>query len=157
MALPDPAILRSDQQRPAQAGHRRSPLPPTIIGDKARLNRVVSTKSVPKPVVVAENTWVIRGKDDTYLGFAFGDGRQSHETKLYDYMRADRVPHLGNYILSLTGVIPDAIGIDISASIGSDVRSPLGSCGLSAQGGLNLIWHTRGEGNRAWYPQVHIY
>lgn len=59
------------------------------------------------------------------------------------------MPHLSNYVLSLTGILPDAIGIDIGGSIGAGV--------FSAVGGINILWHTRGEGNRAWYPEVHEY
>ena len=103
----------------------------------------------PPPLVVDENTWVIRGKDGTHLGFSFGDGRKSHETNLYDYLPADRVPHLGNYILNLTGILPDAIGLDIGASAGVSAASGMA--------GLNIIWHTRGEGGRAYYPEVHVY
>ena len=98
---------------------------------------------------MTENTFVIRGKDGTYLGFAFGDGRQAHQVNLYDYLPADRVPHLGNYVLDLTGILPDAIGIDIGASAGASM--------VSGMAGLNILWHTRGEGSRAWYPEVHVY
>ena len=59
------------------------------------------------------------------------------------------MPHLGNYILKLTGVIPDAIGIDIGGSVGVSA--------MSAMAGLNILWHTRSEVNRAFYPEVHAY
>lgn len=99
----------------------------------------------------------LEGKDGTYLSFAFGDGRQTHQLNLCDHLPADRVPHLGNYVLSLTGIIPDAIGIDLGISGGVDVRSGIGSSGLSGVGGVNILWHTRGEGNRVRYPEVHTY
>lgn len=150
--------LLTDQQRHAQAGRFRfAPLPP-MVSDQAWLRppslpnpalAAARRPVAPKPLVVAENTWVIRGRDGTHLGFSFGDGRQSHETNLYDHLPADRVPHLGNYILSLTGVIPDAIGLDIGASMGVSAASGMG--------GINILWHTRGEGNRAYYPEVHVY
>ncbi|WP_156176459.1 hypothetical protein [Hymenobacter terrenus] len=134
------------------------------MGDKARLNQLARARKAPtprpvtpKPLVVAENTWVIRGKDGTYLGFAFGDGRQVRQLNLYDHLPADRVPHLGNYIINLTGILPDAIGIDIGAAIGADLRSPMGSSGLSAMGGINIIVHTRGQDAWSRYPEVHLY
>ena len=161
---PKPAAFLTDQQRFARAGRMGPPLPPPVVSDKTRFNQVCRKTLalalrpvVPPALVVAENTFVIRGKDGTYLGFAFGDGRQVSQLNLYDHLPADRVPHLGNYILSLTGLLPDAIGIDIGASVGSDVRGSFGSSGLSAQGGVNILWHTRGEGDRKWYPEVHVY
>ena len=153
---PKPAAFLTDQQRFARAGRMGPPLPPPVVSDKTRLNRVCRKTLplalrpvVPKPLVVTENTFVIRGKDDTYLGFAFGDGRQVSQINLYDHLPADRVPHLGNYVLSLTGILPDAIGLDIGASIGAGP--------IAAMAGFNILWHTRGEGQRAWYPEVHLY
>lgn len=99
--------------------------------------------------LVAENAWVIRGKDGTHLGFAFGDGRQ---VNLDDHLPADWVPRLGNYVPGLTGILPDAIGVDSGVSAGIDVKSPIGSSGLSAQGGVNVLWHTRGEGQARLVP-----
>jgi hypothetical protein len=146
--LPKPAAFVTDRQRLAQAGRSRPALPPLAGGDKARLTRGAATRA-PAPLVVTENTWVIRGKDGTYLGFSFGDGRQVGQVNLYDHLPADRVPHLGNYILQLTGIVPDAIGLDIGASAGVSMASGMA--------GLNIIWHTRGEGGRRWYPEVHVY
>lgn len=154
---PKPPVFVTDKQRLAQAGRNRRPLPPPVAGDKAKFNRVarphqapaVGLPVTPRPLVVAENTWVIRGKDGTYLGFAFGDGRQVHQMNLYDHLPAHRVPRLGNYVLDLTGTIPDAIGIDIGISAGAGV--------FSAVGGINILWHTRGEGNRAGHPELHEY
>ena len=153
---PKPAAFLTDQQRFARAGRMGPLLPPPVVSDKTRLNQVCRKTLplalrpvVPKPLVVTENTFVIRGKDDTYLGFAFGDGRQVSQINLYDHLPADRGPHLGNYVLSLTGILPDAIGIDIGASAGVSAASGVA--------GLNILWHTRGEGNRAWYPEVHVY
>ena len=132
------------------------PLPPPVMSDKTRFNQVCHKTlplalrpAVPKPLVVTESTWVIRGKDNTYLGFAFGDGRQVRQINLYDHLPADRVPHLSNYVLSLTGTLPDAIGIDIGFSAGASV--------FTAMGGVNILWHTRGEGQRAGYPELHVY
>lgn len=142
-------VFATDRQRLARAGQRPKLLLAAPTSDKARLARVASARPIPKPLVVSRNTFVIRGKDDTFLGFAFGDARQVHQISLYDYLPADRVPHLGNYVLDLTGILPDAIGIDIGASAGASV--------FSLVGGINILWHTRGEGNRSWYPEIHEY
>ena len=135
-----------------------------VVGDKTFINHVARVPKAPaglpvtpKPLVVSEKTFVIRGKDGTYLGIAFGDGRQAQEVNLYDHLPADRVPVLGNYVLSLTGIIPDAIGIDIGAAagVGLSLGTTIGFTPL--MGGINLIWHTRGEGNRWMYPELHVY
>jgi hypothetical protein len=148
MPPPTPAFT-TDRQRLARAGQRPQLVPAAPTTDKARLAKVANAQHAPKPLVVSHNTFVIRGKDDTYLGFSFGDGRQAHQVNLYDYLPADRVPHLGNYILDLTGILPDAIGIDIGTSAGASMASGLA--------GINILWHTRGEGNRTWYPEIHVY
>ena len=135
-----------------------------VVGDKALINHIARVPEAPaglpvtpKPLVVSEKTFVIRGKDGTYLGIAFGDGRQAQEVNLYDHLPADRVPVLGNYVLSLTGIIPDAIGIDIGAAAGVGLSLGTSVSFTPLMGGINLIWHTRGEGNRWMYPELHVY
>ena len=79
---------------------------------------------MPKPLAVSENTFVIRGKNDTYLGFAFGDERQAHQVNLYDYLPADRVLHLGNYVLDLICLLPGTIGVDRRVLFDSPISPP---------------------------------
>lgn len=146
MPPPTPTFA-TDRQRLARASQHPKLLLASPANDKARLAQVASTRPVPKPLVVSKNTFVIRGKDDTYLGISFGYGRQVHQLNLYDHLPADRVPHLGNYVFDLTGIIPDAIGLDIGGAIGASAASGMA--------GINLIWHTRGE--KANYPEVHVY
>lgn len=117
MPPPTPGFA-TDRQRLARAGQRPKLPPAAPANDRKRLAQVGNVRPVPKPLVVSSNTFVIRGKDDTYLGFAFGDGRQVHQVNLYDYLPVERVPHLGNYVFDLTGGLPDAIGLDTGASAG---------------------------------------
>ena len=138
----------TDRQRLARAGQRPLAAAPRPVNDQKRL-APAATRPAPPAVVGSKNTFLIRGKDATYLGFSFGDERQLHQVNLYDYLPADRVPHLGNYVLDLTGILPDAIGLDIGFSAGASMAS--------AMGGINILWHTRGEGSRAWYPELHVY
>ena len=154
-----PPSLTTDQQRLARAGRLLLVPSSTIPSDQAWLSRpqlpnpalpAPRRPTVPRPLIVVTNTWSIRGKDGTYLGFAFGDGRQSHEINLYDHLPANRVPHLGNYVFDMTGIIPVAIGLDIGGTGG------IGP--VSVAGGLNIIWHTRGEANGdRFYPELHVY
>ncbi len=56
----------------------------------------------------------------------------------------------GQKSISLGDLKPDAIGIDIGAGF----STPLGG----KQGGVNFIWHTRGEKNGDYkYPEIHTY
>ena len=56
----------------------------------------------------------------------------------------------------MVGYLPDTIGLDIGLAGGLDLHNPLFSAGLSGLGGINLIWHTRGDSQASW-PEVHIY
>ena len=77
-------VLTTDRQRLIAARQAR-PLPPPS-GDKAKLGRVTHPRPVLPPLVVHDNTWVIRGKDGTYLGLSFGDGREVQQLNLYDHL-----------------------------------------------------------------------
>ncbi|GAB3635498.1 hypothetical protein GCM10027422_10880 [Hymenobacter arcticus] len=91
---------------------------------------------MPAPPVVHENTWVIQGKRGTRLGIAFGDGRPVQQLNLHDHLPAGRVPRLSNYVFDLTGMLPDAVGLDLETAGASS--------GFGAAG-INFIGHTRGE------------
>jgi len=141
-------VLTTDRQRLIAARQAR-PLPPPS-GDKAKLGRVTHPRPVLPPLVVHDNTWVIRGKDGTYLGLSFGDGREVQQLNLYDHLPAERVPRLNNYVFDLTGILPDAVGLDLGVTAGASI-------GFGAAG-INFIWHTRGEATgRARYPEWHVY
>lgn len=74
----------------------------------------------------------------------FGDGHQVSTVNLADYrVHAD----IGHRVFNLTGILPDAIGIDINAAAGHSA--------FSVSGGVNLIWHTRGDVNL--FPEIHLY
>lgn len=66
------------------------------------------------------------------------------------------MPHLSNLIIDLTGILPDAFGLDIGFAGGAEVHTPLYSAGLAGVGGINLIWHSRGD-VRANFPELHVY
>lgn len=111
---------------------------PPPSGDKAKLGRVAHPRPAFPPLVVKDNTWVIRGKDDTYSGLAFDDGRDVQQLNLpADRVPADRVPRLNNYVFDLTSILPDAVGLDLGVTAGASI-------GFGAAG-INFIWHTRGE------------
>ncbi|HEX8326832.1 MAG TPA: hypothetical protein VF629_04780 [Hymenobacter sp.] len=141
---PKPAAFATDQQRLARAGRPR-PLPPPAMGDKTKLNRVASTKAVPKPVVMKQNTLLIRGGNGSQWKITFGDGNSLSVVDLTHY----RFNHdIGHRHIDLTGVLPDSIGLDFN---GGGAFGP-----ISGVGGVNVLWHMRGE--TKWYvPEVHVY
>ena len=55
----------------------------------------------------------------------------------------------GNYSFSTNELKPDAIGLDLGVT---------GTAGVSITGGVNLLWHTRGEKpSDQYYPEVYAY
>lgn len=66
------------------------------------------------------------------------------------------MPRLSNHAVDLTSYLPDTIGLDIGLAAGLDVTIPLFSAGASGLGGINFIWHTRGDSYAGW-PEVHLY
>jgi hypothetical protein len=157
MPRPLPPSAPTDRQRLLQASPSRVPL----LSDRHRQTRAAAHPSF-KPLVVNHSTFVIRGRDGTYLGLSFGDGRQAQQLNLYDYLPAHAVPYLSNFVFDLTGILPDAFGLDIGVAGGFEINNPLaskgsaGSFGLAGLGGINLIWHSRGD-LRAGYPELHRY
>ena len=75
---------------------------------------------------------------------------------LYDYLPANRVPYLSNSTVDLTGYLPDTIGLDIGLAAGASATIPFFSAGASGLGGINFVWHTRGDSYAGW-PEVHLY
>ena len=141
---PKPAAFATDQQRLARAGRSR-PLPPPAMGDKAKLNRVASTKAVPKPVVVNQNTLLVRGGNGSQWKITFGDGTSLSVVDLTHYGFNYEI---GRRHIDLTGVLPDSIGLDFNGGGGFGP--------FSGVGGVNVLWHMRGEAQ--WYePEVHAY
>ena len=62
----------------------------------------------------------------------FGDGHQVSTVNLADY----RVQaHIGHRVFNLTGILPDAIGIDLNAGAGVNAFSMLGASILSGTRG----------------------
>ena len=127
-------------------------LPPPVVGDKTRLNQVcrkalplVLRPTVPKPLVVVQNTLLVRGSGDSQWKITFGDGNSLSVVDLTHY----RFYHdIGHRHIELTGILPDAIGLDFN---GGGALGP-----ISGVGGVNVLWHTRGEAQ--WYvPEVHVY
>ena len=66
---PKPAAFLTDQQRFARAGRMGPPPPPPVVSDKTRFNQVCRKAPplalrpiVPKPVVVVQNTLLVRGE-----------------------------------------------------------------------------------------------
>lgn len=74
----------------------------------------------------------------------FGGGHQVSTVNLADYcVHAD----IGHLVFNLTGILPDAIGIDLN--VGAGVHA------FSMSGGINFIWHTRGD--VTLFPEIHLY
>lgn len=140
-----PPLFSTDRQRQLGARGTQGPLARPAAPSRPRPEAAVPR--TPRPLAFPRNTFIIRGKGDTYVGFAFGDERRTHQLNLADYLPADRVPRLGNYVLDLTGIVPDALGIDLGVSAGLGVFS-----GLT---GVNVLWHTRGE--HTYWPELHVY
>ena len=124
--------------------------------DRQRLTRPAPTQLRPVRPKAPAGTFAIYGKDSTFICLDFGAGRLAHQHNLYDYLPADQVPHLSNHTVDLVGYLPDTIGLDIGLGAGADATSPVFSAGASALGGINFIWHTRGDSQAGW-PEVHIY
>ena len=124
--------------------------------DRQRLTKPPTAQLRPKRPTADPATFAIYGKDGTFISLDFGAGRLARRISLYDYLPANRVPHLSNHTVDLVGYLPDAIGLDIGLAGGLDLHTPFFSAGLSGLGGLNLIWHTRGDSQASW-PEVHVY
>jgi hypothetical protein len=153
-------MLRSSRSFQAPTDRQRllissGPLAPTR-SDHQRLTKPAVAQRRPVHLKADPATLAIYGKDGTFISLDFGYGRLARQISLYDYLPADRVPHLSNHTVDLTGYLPDAIGLDIGLAGGLDLHTPLFSAGLSGLGGINLIWHTRGDA-QASRPEVHIY
>jgi hypothetical protein len=127
-----------------------------MLSDQQRLTKPAAAQLRPVHLKADPATLTIYGKDGTFISLDFGYGRLARQVSLHDYLPANRVPHLSNHTVDLTGYLPDAIGLDIGLASGLDLHTPLFSAGLSGMGGINLIWHTRGDA-QASRPEVHIY
>ena len=159
MPRPIPSSAPTDQQRLLRATPPRVP----TSSDRQRLTR--TPQPLPKPLAVGRSTFLIRGKDDTYLSLDFGFGRLARQVNLADYLPAGLVPRLANLTFDLTGVLPDAFGLDIGVGGGLELNNAfalfpklggLGSAGLSGVGGINILWHSRGDLQAGW-PEIHWY
>ena len=152
-----PPVL-TDRQRLLQTSPQRTP--PTT--DRQQLLTSATARPAHKPLVVGSSTFIIRGKDGTYISLDFGFGRLARQINLYDYLPAHYVPHLSNLVFDLTGVLPDAIGLDIGIAGGFEINNPFsskssgGGVGLSGVGGINILWHSRGDLQAGW-PEIHWY
>lgn len=144
----------------------RTQVPPaTPVSDRQRLTKPAMPRPLPKPVTGSQSTFFIRGKDSTYLSLDFGFGRLARQINLADYLPEALVPHLANLTFDLTGVLPDAFGLDIGVGGGLELNNVfalfpklggLGSAGLSGVGGINILWHSRGDLQAGW-PELHWY
>ena len=140
------------------------PQAPTL-SDHHRLTRPAPTQLRPVRPKAPAGTFAIYGKDGTFLSLDFGFGRLARQIDLYDYLPAGLVPHLANLTFDVTGVLPDAFGLDIGVAGGLELNNAfallpklggLGSVGLSGVGGINILWHSRGDLQEGW-PEIHWY
>lgn len=137
----------TDQQRQAQAGRAYGPFRPTPVGDKVCLNRAVITIKVPKPVVVTNNTLLVRGGNGSEWKIILGKGNQLNIVDLTHFHLQNDIGHRV-FDLSDFARFPDAIGLDFNVSGNASLASGVA--------GINILWHTRGE--KLWYlPEIHWY
>ena len=144
MRVPAPAAHLSDRQRLNRVSPTR-PVSPVPVHDRPRQVRAPTRPRPPAPpAAVSYNTLVINGENDSRWQIMFGDGHQVSIVNLADYrVHAD----IGHRVYNLTGILPDAIGIDLN--VGAGVHA------FSMSGGVNFIWHTRGD--VTLFPEVHFY
>jgi hypothetical protein len=159
MPRPIPISAPTDRQRLLQTSSTRV-LP---ISDHQQLTK--PSRPRPQLPAVSNSTFLIKGKDNTYISLDFGFGRLARQVNLADYLPAGLVPHLSNLEFDLTGVLPDAFGLDIGVGGGLELNNAfalfpklggLGSAGLSGVGGINILWHSRGDLQAGW-PEIHWY
>jgi hypothetical protein len=94
---------------------------------------------------IGYDTLRVTGKNNSYLSISYGNGTKVHEFNLADYgIKKD----IGKNSFDLGVEYPDVLGLDLQVSGQFTL--------LSAQYGVNLVWHTRGEEN-AFVPEVHAY
>lgn len=127
-----------------------------MLSDRQRLTKPAAAQLRPIRPKAAIGTFAIYGKDGTFISVNFGAGRLARTISLYDYLPTSQVPHLSNSIVDLVGYLPDTIGLDIGLAAGAGITIPFFSAGASGLGGINLIWHTRGDAHASW-PEVHLY
>ena len=144
MRSPAPAAHRTDRQRLTRVHPPRS-TGPAPVQDRARQVRPPARpRPLAPPAAVSYNTLVINEENGSCWQIMFGDGHQVSTVNLADYrVHAD----IGHRVYNLTGILPDAIGIDLNAGVGVQA--------FSMSGGVNFIWHTRGD--VTLFPEVHFY
>ena len=124
--------------------------------DRQRLTKSPIAQLRPKRPTAPPSTFIIQGKDGTFISIDFGFGRLARQIDLHDYLPANQVPRLSNNTVDLVGYLPDTIGLDIGLAAGASATIPFFGAGASGLGGINFIWHTRGDSNAGW-PEVHLY
>jgi RHS repeat-associated protein len=92
------------------------------------------------------DTLKIIGANNSQWNIFYGTGTAVQSYNLCDYnVNKD----IGKKSFDI-GVMPDAIGIDIQGA------ANLGC--FDGNGGVNILWHTRGEkSENKWIPEIHIY
>nr|WP_262898929.1 hypothetical protein [Hymenobacter piscis] len=94
---------------------------------------------------LGNDTLKVQGANNSMFTASYGTGTKSHSYKLSDYgINKD----IGRHNVDLGITQPDVIGLDLQASGQFTVAS--------AQLGVNVLWHTRGEEN-PFAPEVHAY
>lgn len=161
--MPRPTSVSSSTDRQRLL---RTPVPQAPkTNDRQRLLQRPAPQVFRKPVVAGPSTFLIHGKDGTFLSLDFGFGRLAHQIYLADYLPAGLVPHLANLTFDLKGVLPDAFGLDIGLAGGIELNNTLaifpklgglGAAGWSGVGGINILWHSRGDLQAGW-PEIHWY
>jgi hypothetical protein len=142
---PSPRPHQTDRQQYMRAGQRPAPLKALPLTDKTRLHQAPRTSAVHKPVVVTQNTLLVRGANGSQCRITFGDGNTLSVIDLtHHHFNYD----IGNHHLELTGILPDCIGLDFNAGASVGPASVLG--------GVNVLLNLRGE--EKWYiPEIYVY
>jgi hypothetical protein len=117
----NPVPASTDRQRLL-----RTPVPQVPkSSDRQRLLKLPVSPPLRKPVAAGPSTFLILGKDGTFLSLDFGFGRLARQIRLADYLPAGLVPQLSNLTFDLTGVLPDAFGLDIGLAGGLELNNAL--------------------------------
>ena len=93
-----------------------------------------------------DDTLNVTGANNSKWTFIWGTGTNS---TTYDLTKNPITNYdIGNKTVDFTGIVPDAIGLDIN--VGGQVFT------FSGQGGVNVLFHLRGEKN-ILVPELHYY
>ena len=125
----------------------------TRIGKRWNIDPVVKHHESPYACFANNPIWFIDpngadslkilGANNSSMSISYGKG-----TKTTTYNLSDFGVDLGNQKIDLGEKIPDVIGLDITGILNVGP--------FTVEGGVNILWHTRGEEN-CFEPEIYAY